>query len=167
MKKLLSISMVALLGLTLATSVHANTSTLGIPGPAGRPQSDTITAARGEVRLERGVGDFSLGVNYPSVASATCTVVNLTSVAGLSPSATIPYVGAFRVFVTNVGPTTAVFFPSMSQTAIAGTACSQTAGILLLTNTSADLVVQGRDGANIQAHGLTAAASLNIGVANY
>lgn len=167
MKKLQSITMVALLGLTLATSVHANTSTLGAPGGAGRPQSDTITAARGEVRLERGVGDFSLGMNYPAVLSSTCTLVNATSTAGLSPSATTPYVGAFRILVTNVGPTTAVFFPSMSGTAIAGTACSQTAGIMLLTNTSGEVIVQGRDGINIQAHGLTATASLNIGVANY
>jgi hypothetical protein len=170
MKKLLPITVALALGFAAFTAfkpatLHANSTTLSAAGPAGRPVSDSVSAVRGEVRLERGAGDAS-NTAVLNPVSYTSSPVNATFTAGLSPSATPAYCGAFRVLVTNWGVTDVVFYSNMTKTAIVLTGNSP-AGTVVKAGTSGFMDVQARDGETVHFHGLTQTGNLSYSIQSF
>lgn len=169
---------VALLGIAAFASLAilstprplaANSTTMGVPGTAGRPQTDTVQNARIESRYDRAIGDTSLGVNFPNVSSGTASILNLTATAALSPTGTIPYAGPFKVYVVNTGVTTLTAFVSMSRTAVTMLGgLTQTGGVVIAAGTGAIIDCQARDGETLQVRSLTATGgTCNVAVANW
>ena len=170
MKKLLTVTVALALGFaaftafTTPATLHANSTTLSAPGNAGRPVQDALSNIRGELRLERGIGDASNSVAL-SPLSNTSSPVNVTFTTSLSPSGAVPYAGAFAVQVTNSGPTDAVFYANMTKTAIGVGAAP--AGSIVKAGTSGTLYVQARDGIFVHFHGLTQTANISYTIQSY
>jgi hypothetical protein len=137
--------------------LKANTTTMQAPGNAGRPMADSITGARAEVRLERGIGDCSNTAALTALSS-TSQPINVTSVAKLSPSGSTPYPGVFHLTVVNLGPSDAVVYVNTTATAIITTTCP--AGVRVLANTSQTITLASRDGLTAHAQGVSATALL-------
>lgn len=170
-KKLLHLAGLAAFVLIAAISLHAaNTNTTNLSGPAyGNNKLLYNGTATGAARqgfqgvLALGDGDCAPGVSG-FATSASSTAVNLTSTAGLSPSATTPYAGNFVIKVTNASASASVvFFANMTATSITS---ANPAGDVIKPLESRAIIVQARDGITGHFQGLTGPASYAYSICN-
>ena len=173
MKKLLTVTVALVLGfvafgiMTAPAALHANKTTMGQPGPAGRPQSDTTSSARFEGYYDRAIEDCSNPKGVAGVLSYTSSPINITFTAGLGwvPGAASGYAGVYVLTVTNFGPTDAVLLIDQTSTAMTLTTV---AGDRIPAGQSFTKNIQQTDGVTAHLFGLTqTTGTLNYTVCNY
>ncbi len=162
-----------MLGLSLASfmfvctpHLNANSTNLGTAFFSGRPAADTTTNFRQEGRVPREINDCSAPIGGVSIVTATSSVINITSTAGLGFTVN-GYVGNYIVQVINNGATNALIaWVSMTPTAVTNGVLSTTAGTLIAAGASANIVVSQRDGLtlHLRSYPASVTASAIVGV---
>lgn len=157
----------AILGLSLATQLAANSTYLGVPGNSGRERQNTVTKGRVEEIVDAGLADCTVPVELTAV-SGTSTPMSVTGYAALAAGTTTSsYSGPITVTISNSGANAnrMVAWVSLTPTALGDTQTAKGMTTIVQYG-STSFRVMPRSNMTVHVRGITGTAAYDVTFCN-